>query len=332
MTGHVPDPLQADDLARAREAVIRAQNPSVAALQRRLELGFDAATNLAAQLQRDRVLLCAWPGREPGLHPDYRRVHVRSVQGDARLNYIERVVQLALFFFELAEEDTNGDSRLITAQLPGSNLDWAEVQAQFRETWYGREALSLTRAALAFHDWACTRGAGPSDLGAVEAGIRAGCLPWERPFERVDDAAQGLARAYLRLARFYRRMLREDLTRHTRVADWFVPVSRAPQNAARPGQHPEHVVPCAVMRDAALACFEDHWAIQEVADLLRRWLVVIWIDDEDRHLLDHGVHHLKHRMPDNWNGDAHCLYARLHARGIAFTPAAGFPCTCHAHG
>jgi hypothetical protein len=86
------------------------------------------------------------------------------------------------------------------------------------------------------------------------------------------------------------------------------------------------------MRDAALACFEDHWAIQEVADLLRRWLVVIWIDDEDRRLLDHGVHHLKHRMPDNWNGDAHCLYARLHARGIAFTPAAGFPCTCHAHG
>ena len=36
-------------------------------------------------------------------------------------------------------------------------------------------------------------------------------------------------------------------------------------------------------------------------------------------------------LPDDWNGDTGCVYARLHARGIAFTPAAGFPCICHAH-
>jgi hypothetical protein len=328
MPDHAPDPRQADELARARATVIRTQNPGVAALQRHLRLGFSAATGLAGQLQREGVLLCPWPGRAPGLHPDYRRVHVRSVKNDARLNYIERIVQLALFFFELAEEDGNGDSRLIAAQLPGAGLDWAEVRARFRETWYGSAPLSLTGAALAFHDWACARGAGPADLGAVEAGIRAGCLPYERPFEPVPDPARRLERAYLRLARFYRRMLREDLSRHTRVADWFVPIAQAPQNHGQPGQHPEHVVPCSVMRDAAAACFEDHWSIHDVAGLLRRWLVVIWIDDEDRRLLDHGIHHLKHRMPDGWNGAADCVYARLHARGIAFAPAAGHPCTC----
>jgi hypothetical protein len=36
-------------------------------------------------------------------------------------------------------------------------------------------------------------------------------------------------------------------------------------------------------------------------------------------------------MPADWDGDAGCVYARLHARGIAFTPAAGFPCTCSTH-
>lgn len=331
MTERIPDPSQAGDLARAREVVIRTQNPSVPALQRQLRLGCDAAAGLAGQLQREGVLLCPWPGRPPGLHPDYRRVHVRSVQGDARLNYIERVVHLALFFFELAEEDAHGDSRLIAAQLPDPNLDWAEVQARFREDWFGAQALSLTGAALAFHDWACARGAGPADLGAVEAGIRAGCLPYERPFEPVTDAQRRLARAYVRLARFYRRMLREDLTRHARVADWFVPVSLAPHSHGKPGQHPEHVVPCAVMRDAAAACFDDHWSIDEVAALLRRWLVVIWIDDEDRKLLDHGTHPLKYRMPDDWDGASGCVYARLHARGIAFEPAAGHPCTCGDH-
>ena len=179
MTGHVHDSDQAGDLARAREIVIRTQNPTVSALQRHLRLGYGAASGLADALQRDGVLLCPWPGRPPGLHPDYRRVHVRSVQGDARLNYIERIVQLALFFFELAEEDGNSDSRLIEAQLPGPSLDWDEVRARFRETWYGSAALSLTGAALAFHDWACARGAGPADLGAVDTGIRAGCLPYE---------------------------------------------------------------------------------------------------------------------------------------------------------
>jgi hypothetical protein len=331
MADQDPEPSQADLLARARALVIRTQNPSVPALQRSLGLGHGAAADLAAQLERDGVLLCPWPERPPGLHPDHRRVHVRSVRGDARLNHIERIVQLALLFFELAEEDAQADSQLIAAQLPGANLDWAEVQARFRDTWYGSEALSLTGAALAFHAWTCARGAGPADLGAVEAGIRAGCLPYERPFEPVPGAARRLARAYVRLARFYRRMLREDLTPHTRVADWLVPVAQAPQNHGRPGQHPEHVVPCLVMRAAAAACFEDHWSIHDVAELLRRWLVVIWIDEEDRRLLDHGARHLKHRMPDDWDGVAGCVYARLHARGIAFAPAAGHPCTCSGH-
>ena len=330
MADHDPEPSQADLLARARALVIRTQSPGVPALQRNLGLGHGAAAGLAAQLERDGILLCAWPGRPPGLHPDHRRVHVRSVQGDARLNYIERIVQLALLFFELAEEDADGDSHLIAAQLPGANLDWAEVQARFRDSWYGSEALSLTGAALAFHAWACARGAGPADLGAVEAGIRAGCLPYERPFEPILDAARRKERAYVRLARFYRRMLREDLTQPARVADWLVPLALAPQNHGRPGRHPEHAVPCAVMRAAAAACYDDHWSIHDVAALLRRWLVVIWIDEEDRRLLDHGARHLKQRMPDGWDGVAGCVYARLHARGIAFAPAPGHPCTCNA--
>lgn len=263
-----------------------------------------------------------------GVHPDYRREDVQSVRGNGRLNYIERIVQLALFFFELAEEETNGHSRLIRDQLPAPALNWKQVQAQFREAWYGREALSLTEAALAFHRWTCERGAAPEDLTGVEAGIREGCLPYERPFQSVDDPQQRLRRSYVRLARFYRRMLREDLTWHSRVVERFVPNAAAPQNQGRPGQHPEHVVPCVLMRELAQECFGNHQSVHDVAALLRRWLVVIWIDQDHRKLLDHGKDNLKSRMPDNWDNAAGCVYARLHEKKILFQPAQGYPCTC----
>lgn len=262
------------------------------------------------------------------LHPDYQRMPVACIQGNARLNYIERIMHLALFFFELAEEDTNGHSRVIRDQLPATGMKWSEVQRQFREVWYGSEELSLTDAALRFHQWVGARIVLPLEWTGLEEGIRAACLPYERPFQFVTESLQQLDRNYVRLARFYRRMVREDITQHTRTVERFVSNATVPQNQGRPEQHPEHVVPCKVLRDMAMACFRDHWSVREVADLLRRLLVVIWIEQEHRIALDHGESNLKNRMPEGWDRDRDCLYMRLHEKAIAFLPAAGIPCTC----
>ena len=123
-------------------------------------------------------------------------------------------------------------------------------------------------------------------------------------------------------------MAREDITGHSRVVEWFVPNGELPQNAARPGQHGEQVVPCAVLRDVAIACFEDHWSVHEVAALLRRLLVLIWIEPGEKSVLDNSPDHIRDRMPVGWDTKTGCVYARLHAKEITFTPAPEFGCQC----
>lgn len=316
-------------LDAARTVVLQTQNPSIAALQAKLRLGYRAAADLIAELRNEHLILCPWPGRHTGLHPDYRRVGVRRIQGDARLNYIERVAQLAIFYFELAEEDNDGDSRLVQAQLPAEGVDWKEVRRLFRVEWYGTQKRSITEAALLFHAWLREQHKAPAQCNGVEDGIRARCLPYERPFAAVSDPRVRMDRAYVRLARFFRRMACEDITGHSRLVDWYISPDEVPQNMPMPGQHPEHVVPCALLRDMSIACYEDHWSAHEVAALLRHLLVIIWIGPAERDLLDKGAAHLKDRMPVGWNAQSGCRYARLHDKGIKFVPAPGYECACN---
>lgn len=318
-----------DRLAEARDEVLRTQNPGIAALQSRLGMGHEQASALIAQLQNEHTILCPWPGRGTGIHPDYRRVHVQSVKGDGRLNYIERVAQLALFYFELAEEGQNAHSRLVLAQLPVGISDWGQVQYLFRSRWYGGEGMTLTDAARAFYAWLLDSGAAPSALGGVEAGIRACCLPYERPFVIVNSVEQCLTRSYVRMARYFRRTVREDFDQHSRVAQWFVNDGLAPQNIRAANTYGEHVVPCAVLRHVAAQCYADQWSIMQVAALLRRLHVVIWLRNEFKGTLDNGRGNVRSRMPVSWSVDKGCLYARLHDKNVPFEPAPGYPCTCN---
>lgn len=316
-------------LDAARNVVLQSQNPSIAALQAKLRIGYRDALALIAELKNEHIVLCSWPGRDTGLHPDYRRMGIRCIQGDVRLNYIERVAQFAIFYFELAEENNNGHSELVKAQLPAEGIDWREVRRLFRVEWYGTLKCSITEAALLFHAWLRDQQKAPAQCDGVEAGIRARCLPYERPFIPVSDPRVCLDRAYVRLARFFRRIACEDITAHSRLVDWYVPPYEVPQNTEMPNQHPEHVVPCAALRDLAIACFEDHWSIHEVAKLLRRLLVIIWIEPAEKDLLDKGSAHLKDEMPAGWNAQSGCVYARLHDKGIKFKPAPGYNCACN---
>lgn len=313
----------------ARKHVLRTQNPGIATLQPGLGLGHAEAANEAADLRQQQVLLPPWPGRQPGLHPDHLRVHVQSIKGDARLVYIERVMQLALLYFELAEEDCDAHSEAVRARLPSPKLDWRQTQALFRRDWFGQHRMALTDAALAFHYWLRAQGVGSASWNGIEAAIRAHCLPYERTRVDVRDGQARTERGYVRLARFFRHMACEDITCDSRAVQWFVPDRLVPQNQKRPGTHPEHVVPCAVLRNLASDCFAEHRSVHQVTALLRRLLVVIWIEQNDRRLLDDGSDNLRSIMTPGWHPSGGCLYARLHAKNIAFSPVPGYPCTCN---
>jgi len=316
-------------LSAARDAVIRTQNPSIAALQAKLRIGHSAASKLISELEREGILLAPFPGRARGLNPDWRRVYVQSNLGDLRLNHFDQVAQLALFYFELAEEDANAHSKLARPQVSWRGIKWREVQHLFRSTWYGQQSLSLTDAALALNAWLADRGIAEAARPEAIESIRARCRDYERPFHSVNDPVQRLDRLYVRMARFFRRTVREDLSYHSRIAEYFVGNDLAPHSAPVPGYHAEHVVPCAVIRDIAIECFKEFWSVMQVAALMKRLLVVAHIPMAAKDLLDKGQNCLQHRMPDQaWDPVQSCIYARLHAKNIDVPVIPSHPCTC----
>lgn len=171
-------------------------------------------------------------GRQPGLHPDYCRHAIRRIAGNKRLCHVRMVVQTALLCFELDEEATAGDSAVLKLHAP-PGLHWKTLRTLFLEDWYGKQKLSLTEAALAYHKWLQERGAAPVDCSRLAHAIRTECLPYER--RRVDATAPAirLARAYVRLARYYKRSLAEGGSRHTRIAEYYVRNAVVPQNVCR---------------------------------------------------------------------------------------------------
>lgn len=322
-------PITNELLVQARSTVIYTQNPGIAALQAKLRIGYSFACELIDQLQREGILLLPFPGRAAGIHPDWRRIHVQSIKGDARLTHFERVVQLALFYFELAEEDSNAHSGIAGPQVAWAGISWQDVQNQFRSNWYGQQNLSLTEAALAFNAWLGIQGVTEAFLEEAASAIRAGCLPYERPFRPVRDERERLDRLYVRMARFFRRGVREDFSHHSRAAAYFVGNDLAPHSEHVPGFHGEHVVPCAVLRNIAFDRYADQWSVMHVATLMKRLLVVAYIPQEGKLLLDSGQDCLRDRMPDSaWDPIEGCIYARLHSKNIDVPFIAQYPCTC----
>lgn len=63
-------------------------------------------------------MLPDWPGRERGLHPDYRDVRFRDVSANETLVYARRVASLAIFYFEMAEQDHDAHGALVRMMLP----------------------------------------------------------------------------------------------------------------------------------------------------------------------------------------------------------------------
>lgn len=314
-------------LEGARRAVVQSQDPSACALQGALRIGHTLARSLVAQLQAEGVILLPMQGRQQGLHPDYHRHVAQRIAGDERLCHVRQVVHAALLCFELDEEASNGDSGVLALHAPPGS-DWRILRAFFLQQCYGRQRLTLTAAALAYHAYLREQGLAPAECDGLPEAIEAECLPYERARVAIAAPSEKLARATIRLARYYLRSLNEDGSRHTRIAQFYIRDAIAPQNVRLSAdQYGEHAVPCAVLRESAAAAFVGGACVREVADWIRRRMVVVWIAKDDAWRLDYELG-LKDRMPPQWDTESGCCYDRFHVGRITFTPAPTHRCTC----
>jgi len=78
-------------------------------------------------------------------------------------------------------------------------------------------------------------------------------------------------------------------------------------------KYPEHVVPCAYVRDYAFEMFWDGKTIDEVADMIGRLLRIAYIKRDEAKILDAKY---KDKMPKDWDPESDSILWRLEDAGI----------------
>jgi hypothetical protein len=225
------------------------------------------------------------------------------------------------------EEGNDGHTQAIELLKPVSKVKNVEMRHFVLNDLYRSRGLSLTEAAVELAVWLDENDVAPKGMNDIGTELRAACAPYERKVREVTDDSEMIERSYIRLARYYFQMYAEDAGQHTRVPDYFIPIASIPRGKSHTGtSHPEHVVPCAVIRDYCLAYFEQNRSLDEVVKLIRRLLVIVDISEEERKILDTGRSALKDKMPEGWDLEKDCIFARLHSAKIKFDVPLG--CSC----
>lgn len=320
----------------ARTSVKITGSGSVARLQQDLGLGYAIAAALADCLEAEGTLLAPHGDRPRTLHPRFLRQHLRDVSAAPRTRYVNRLVALALFFFECHEEGHDGHSRIPVLLSPVPGLSMTELRSLFLGRWYRAEQCTLVRAALAFHAHLVDTGLTDLTDPGMEDAIAVACVPHARAPATHLTRAERIDRAHLRLARCYRHMLADGVPQESRVIDWYVPaefVARGTSlqrslHGVADGTHEEHVVPCAFIRATALHYLGEGRSLDDVVQMTKRCLTIVGITQSECDRLDTGSASLRDLMPSSWSAATGCIYARLHVKEIAFTPPADTPCSC----
>jgi len=178
-----------------------------------------------------------------------------------------------------------------------------------------------------------------SKLEDIEGELREICHSHERPIKFIKDELSKsvrIHRSFLRAARYIKRIQDDEKApAHSRVVELFIPDEFVPRGAGKNGLgHREHVVPCVLLRDKCVKLFKnDSATIEEVADFLKRYVVIVEISPSQQHCLDasksKGGRGLKHCMPTGWEFESGCIFSRLHDANILFDPPQGFTACCH---
>ena len=253
--------------------------------------------------------------------------------------FVNRIVLTTKFAEETnaLEPTGGGHSALWQMFKPVASLSVAALRAVLLSDLIRGQGLGLADASVAFGAWLNRNGLVPPGITFTAEDVRAACAP--HLHARIRDP-------FVRTADCYWEMHTSDIGRESRVPEFLVPLTEIPQGRSKSAPmvkaHPEHVVPLAFIRDQCLALLQERYpdgeegsrakALIEMTELVRRWLVIVHVSDEEWRALDEGPDNLKQVMPANWSSETGCLFARLHRFKIPFEMnadvAPAWRCTC----
>lgn len=236
--------------------------------------------------------------------------------------YVRKIFETARYFWEMWEEGTLGDTRAIALHKP-ADISNAALRRLILETFYKERGLALHQAALEFAKWLDQEGLGPTLDEAMEGELAALCIGASRPFTPVRDVETVIQRSFVRLVRYL------DQTRltlhgaHSRCFEYFLAAAHVPTGFGKNGgNHPEHVVPCAYLRNRCLSRLEQGISIEQTAKEIRPFLAIVMISEDEYRYLDNspaaGGLGLKDVMPPGWEFESGDIFARLVQAGIQF--------------
>ncbi|WP_433704441.1 DNA translocase FtsK [Paraburkholderia sacchari] len=309
-----------DLIAQAKAIVIDEQSPSVSLLQRRLRLGFGPAEGLMAALEAFEVVTPRYDGLRR-LTPRYETPETAK-----QAAHVRKVFETVRFFWEMWEEGSVGDTRAIEFHKP-TRLSNTSIRDLVLGDFYKRRGLSLYEAAAELAKWLELKDAAPVFDATMEADLAILCATAARPFQPVRDAETIIQRSFVRLVRYLLQTRLASEGAHSRCFEYYLAEEQVPTGYGKNGgTHPEHVVPCAFLRDRCIARLAQGASVEEMAQEIRPFLVIVMITEAECSYLDNGPAcgglGLKDTMPANWDFETGDIFARLHVADIAFNPPA----------
>ncbi|WP_146002092.1 hypothetical protein [Cupriavidus pauculus] len=307
--------LTQDQIDIVKEALVSKQWVTTGLVQRTLKLSHTAAEAALDVLQHEGIVTPHQDG--------VRRLAVDLQKGDtpARIAFIRNVFESVRYFYEMWEEDNNGDTRVIELPRPSKKIGGLQLRQLVLEECFRARGMGLLEASVTLVECCKDRGLAPAVGDDDLSELVVMCNTNQRPFAAVHDMPVRRARALDRLMRYL--MLR-GTDADTRSFDYFLNgVHKVPMGQGRDGSgHHEHVVPLHYIKKHCLAALSTGRTSEQInADILR-FLTIVRITKAQRGRLDLSVASgglgLQTEMPEPWcpvDGD---IFARLHRAEIEF--------------
>lgn len=249
--------------------------------------------------------------------------------------YLERLAYLCYFFFELEEESGgDGHSSVINLVNPTKGkLKLNQIRDLLLNDLIRQQRCSITEAALAAAQQFSSLSEASEEFAFDTDLLKQVCSRYEHAYSPIDSADLKRERRFTRLARLLWLMSEHGVGQHSRAIQFFFPdsevvIGKSP-DAPQRGYHPEHVVPCAYLRDYSLKHFEQHPLVHnnvedqrsasDLIKVLRNLLAVAYISQDEKKKLDEKndlPYNSKFSMPDDWSPTTGDRLRRLYDVGI----------------
>ena len=249
-------------------------------------------------------------------------------------NYLEKVSFLS-YYFQCLHKTSSGDghSELLELLNPisGKLLHWSDLRNYILEDLIRKNNCDLLTTALRTEAWLRTKISDTINIQDSEQKLIKICSRYENSIKILEDNYKFTRKdKCIQLVRIFWLMSEGVITHHSRVIEFIFPNTEIylgkTDEAPSAGAHPEHVVPCAFIRDLFLNYFESRKLVveyveddsyaEDLARILDRIIGVVHISQDQKKVLDaNGENSMKIKMPENWDPLTGDIFARLTTHG-----------------